>query len=392
VEGFNETMDNKLPTRRSFLLGLAAVPIASHGSFGAAQQELMFAGTNTGGKSSSKGIYAYRWDRTTGTLSPLGQAETASPAYMAVGHSRRYLYAANEISNYMGAKTGSVSAFSLDRATGNLTLKNVVSSGGAGPCCIEIDHTEKCVFVADGAGGSLASYRALPAGGLSDPVSNIHFTGHSVNPKRQMAPWTHCTTVSPDNRYLLVNDLGLDRITTYRFDPSTALLTPNAAPPYEAVPGAGPRSFTFHPNGRWAYSANEMGNTIDTLVWDSERGTLTRTQNISTVPAEFTGQNATATVRVDAAGRFLYASNRGANTIAVFAINATDGSLRLMQQISCGGKTPRYFALDPSNRWLLVANQDSAGIVVLARDPGTGRLTSTSSQYALDFPMFLIFA
>jgi 6-phosphogluconolactonase len=386
-------MDNKPPTRRSFLLGLGAWFAASYWSLAGASADLMFAGTNTAGRSKARGIYAYRWERTKGTLIPLGlAAETATPAYMAVSHNRQQVFAANEISEYLGSKTGSVSAYSLDRATGKLALKNVVPSGGAGPCCIAIDQKGECVFVADGAGGSLASFRVLPDGSLSEPVSNFHFTGHSVNPKRQMAAYTHCTTVSPDNRYLLVNDLGLDRITTYSFDPSTALLTANAAPFYQAVPGSGPRNFTFHPNARWAYSANEMGNTIDALAWDRKQGTLTRIQNISTVPPGFAGENAAATVRVEAGGRFLYVSNRGSNTIAVFSINAGDGTLQPLQQIACGGKTPRYFAIDPSNRWLLAANQDSANITVFRRDLRTGMLTPTVNKYEIDFPMFLTFA
>jgi 6-phosphogluconolactonase len=386
-------MDKKSATRRSFLIGVGTLLAASRWSLAGASADLMFAGTSTAGRSQAKGIYAYRWDRTKGTLVSLGlAAETATPAYMAVSQNRQRVFAANEISEYMGSRTGSVSAYSLDRATGKLALKNVVSSGGAGPCCIAIDHKGECVFVADGAGGSLASFRVLPDGSLSEPVSNFHFTGHSVNPKRQMAAYTHCTTVSPDNRYLLVNDLGLDRITTYRFDPSTALLTANAGPFYQALPGSGPRNFTFHPNARLAYSANEMGNTIDVLAWDSKQGTLNRIQNISTVPSDFTGENAAATVRVEAGGRFLYVSNRGSNTIAVFFINAADGTLQPIQQIPCGGKTPRYFSIDPSNRWLLAANQDSANIAVFRRDFKTGTLTPTGNKYEIDFPMFLAFA
>lgn len=384
----------KLLTRRSFLVKLASVPIAVRWSFAApVQPNLMFAGTDTSGSSGSKGIYAYRWDPASGALLQLGlAAETASPTYMALSPDRRRLYVANEVNEYNGSKTGTVSAFSVDRVSGMLTLKNVVSSGGAGPCNIAIDHTGSAVFVADGAGASLASYQVLSDGRLSDPVSNLHFTGHSVNPERQKTAYTHCTVISPDNRYLLVNDLGLDRITTFHLDPKVAVLTPVDAPFYQAVPGSGPRNLTFHPNSRWAYSANEMGNTIDALAWDSRRGTLTRLQNISALPPGFTGYDETATVRVDATGRFLYVSNRGANTIAVFLINPVHGTLQQIQQISCGGKTPRYFSIDPSNRWLLVANQDSANIVVFTRNPGTGLLTSTSSQYQIDFPMFLIFA
>jgi 6-phosphogluconolactonase len=384
----------KLLTRRCLLLELASLPFVPRWSLAAPiQSNLMFAGTNTGGRSGSKGVYAYRWDPALGVLRPLGLvADTASPAYMALSPNHLHLYVANEVNEYNGSKTGTVSAFTLDRTSGALTLKNVVSSGGSGPCNIAVDHTGKAVFVADGAGGSLASFEVLADGRLSDPVSNFHFTGHSVDPKRQTAPYTHCTVVSLDNRFLLVNDLGLDRITSYHFDPGSALLTPNEAPFYQALPGSGPRSFTFHPNGRWAYSANEMGNSIDSLAWDSRNGILTRTQNISTIPPNFTGRNATATVRVEAKGQFLYVSNRGGNTIAVFSIHPVDGTLQLTQHISCGGKTPRYFAIDPSNRWLLVANQDSASIVIFARDPATGLLTATGNSYQIDFPMFLIFA
>jgi 6-phosphogluconolactonase len=380
-------------TRRLFLVKLASFPIAARFCFAVQEpSHLMFAGTDTGAKSKSTGIYAYRWEPVSGALSPLGlAARTASPTYMTLSPNRRLLYAVNEVNEYHGSRTGTVSSFELNGMSGMLTFKNLVSSGGAGPASIAIDQTGKAVFVADGAGGSLTSFQVLLDGRLSDPVSNFHFSGHSVNPERQKAAYTHCTVVSPDNRYLLVNDLGLDRITTYHFDPSTAILTPNAAPFYQAVPGSGPRNLTFHPNSRWAYSANEMGSTIDALVWDSRQGTLTRLQNISALPPGFTGQNETATVRVDLNGRFLYASNRGADTIVVFSINGSDGTLRQVQQISCGGKTPRYFAIDPSDRWLLVANQDSANIVVFARNPATGILKPTSNQYQIDFPMFLIF-
>jgi 6-phosphogluconolactonase len=376
------------------MITLASLPIAARRPFAApVLSQLMLAGTTTGGKSSSKGIYGFRWEPTSGALSPLGLvAETASPAYMALSPDRRRLYTVNEVSDYNGARDGSVSAFALDHVSGTLTLKNVVSSGGAGPCSIAVDHTGKVVFVSDGAGGSLSSYQALSDERLSNPVSNFHFSGHSVNPKRQKGAYTHCTTVSPDNRYLLVNDLGLDRITTYHFDPGTAVLTPSSGPFFQAIPGSGPRNFTFHPNARWAYSVNEMGNTIDALAWESRQGILTRLQNISTLPPAFTGQNIAATVRVDSTGRFLYVSNRGANTIGVFSIDSVHGTLQQIQQISCGGETPRYFSIDPSNQWLLVGNQDSASIVVLARNSKTGLLSAAGTQTKIDFPMFLIFA
>jgi 6-phosphogluconolactonase len=375
------------------MVNLASIPVATRFSLAAPESShLMFAGTDTGGKSRSTGIYAYRWEPVSGVLSPLGlAAQTASPTYMTFSPNRDLLYAVNEVNEYHGSRTGTVSSFALNGVSGKLTFKNLVSSGGAGPASIAIDHTGKAVFVADGAGGSLASYQVLADGRLSEPVSNFHFSGHSINPERQKGAYTHCTVVSPDNRYLLVNDLGLDRITTYHFDPNTAILTPNAAPFFQAVPGSGPRNLTFHPNARWAYSVNEMGNTMDVLAWDNSRGTLTRLQNISSLAQGFTGKDEAATVRVDLHGRFLYVSNRGANTIGVFAIHQVHGTLRQIQQVPCGGKTPRNFVIDPSGRWLLVANQDSASIVVFARNPVTGLLRPTSNRYQMDFPMFLIF-
>jgi 6-phosphogluconolactonase len=231
----------------------------------------------------------------------------------------------------------------------------------------------------------------LPNGALSKAVSRFQYNGHGADPQRQAAPHTHCTTVSPDNHYVLVNDLGLDRISVYRLDPLTAVLTPNDPPFYEALPGSGPRSFTFHPGGKWAYSLNEIANTVDALAWDPERGVLTRLQNISTLPEGFNGSNTTATVAVDSVGRFLYASNRGDNSIAVFSIDDRDGKLKPVQHVDCGGKTPRHFALDPGNQWLLVANQDSSNIVVFARNTRSGLLTPTGREYPLSHPVCIVF-
>ncbi len=186
--------------------------------------------------------------------------------------------------------------------------------------------------------------------------------------------------------------LGLDRITAFPFASDTAMLTANSSSFYQAIPGSGPRSFTFHPNHRWAYSINELLSTIDTLAWDKRHGTLVRLQNLPTQPPEFSGSNMPATVHVDKSGRFLYLSNRGANTIGVFLINQTYGMLEQIQQVSSGGSTPRHFTLDPSERWLLVANQASANITVLQRNSQTGLLTPPSNQYNVDSPMCLVFA
>jgi 6-phosphogluconolactonase len=381
-------------TRRTFLAGIATVPLTARWSFArGTKSQLMFVGTFTNGRSTSKGIYAYRWDAEKGTLLALGlAAETASPTYLALSPNRRYLYSVNEINAYDGAATGSVSAFSVNAQSGELTLKNVVSSGGSGPCNVTCDHTGRVVAVADYAGGCLTTLQVLPDGGLGKQGFSQHFTGRGVNPKRQEASHVHCVTVSPDDRYLLVNDLGLDRISVYRLDLESGSLTPNDPPFYEAIPGTGPRNLTFHPNQRWAYSISELGNCIDVLDWDSARGTLTRVQNISSLSPGFTGQSGAAHVRTDLAGKFLYASNRGADTISVFAIDRAKGTLTLIQEISCGGKMPRHFALDPSNRWLLAENQTSGNIVIFARDARTGHLTQTDRQYKIDSPVCAVFA
>jgi 6-phosphogluconolactonase len=379
-------------SRRSFLAKLSAVALAARTrSWAGEPAGLIFVGTYTNDKgSTSRGIYAFRWDADAGTLAPLGlAAPTVNPNFLTLSPTRRHLYAVNDVDQYRGQKSGSVTSFAVEGDT--LKAINSVSSGGGGPCKITVDFTGKAAFVANYDGGSAASFRVLPNGALSKAVSRFQYSGHGADPQRQAAPHTHCTTVSPDNRYILVNDLGLDRISVYRLDPLTAALTPNDPPFYEALPGSGPRSFTFHPAGTWAYSLNEIANTVDALAWDAERGVLTRLQNISTLPEGFNGSNTTATVAVDSAGRFLYASNRGDNSIVVFSIDDRDGKLKPVQHVDCGGKTPRHFALDPGNQWLLVANQDSSNIVVFARNTRSGLLTPTGGEYPLSHPVCIVF-
>ena len=378
-------------SRRSFLAKISALALAARvRGWAATPPALIFAGTYTDKGSTSQGIYAFRWDADAGTMTPLGlAAATVNPSFLALSPDRRHLYAVNEVDSFHGEKSGSVSSFAV--AGDKLRFINVVSSKGSGPCNIAVDYTGKAVFVANYDGGSAASFRVLPGGGLSHAVSSFQYTGHGADPERQASPHTHCTTVSRDNRYVLVNDLGLDRVSVYHLDPHTAQLTANTPPWYEALPGSGPRSFAFHPSGRWAYSLNEIASTLDALAWDSERGTLTRIQNISTLPEGFKSSNTAATVAVDSEGRFVYASNRGDNSVAVFAIDDRKGTLKPIQHVDCGGKTPRHFALDPGNQWLLVANQDSSNIVVFARNTRSGLLTPTGNQYPLNSPVCLAF-
>jgi 6-phosphogluconolactonase len=378
----------KVTSRRDFLYQLSALAIAARGrAFASSNNSVLFAGTYTDDKgSTSKGIYAFLWDADAGALSPLGLvAATTNPNFLALTPDGRYLYAVND------GEKGSVSSFSVHGKFGKLKPVNVVSSNGAGPCNIAVDYTGSAAFVANYDSGSAASYRIQPDGGLSKAVSSFQYTGHGPNVQRQTSPHTHCTTISPNNRWAVINDLGLDRISVYHLDAQTAQLTPNDPPFYQALPGSGPRTFVFHPAGKWAYSLNEISNTLDVLAWDNNRGTLSRMQNISTLPKGFSGESTAAQVVIDAAGRYVYASNRGDDSIAVFAVDDRDGQLSCAQRVKSGGKTPRHFALDPGNQWLLVANQDSSNIVVFARNGHTGQLTQTENQYPLSHPVCLVF-
>jgi len=376
-------------TRRSFLSGLAAWPLADRLLWASdPSSKRILVGTYT--DSGSKGIYSYQWNGQSGEMSGKGlAAETPEPSFLTLAPGHRSLYAVNEIQK---GRPGSVSAFLVDSASPKLSPLNVAPSGGDGPCNTTTDHTGQALFVANYDSGSLASFKILADKSLHGPVANIFYKGHSVNPERQKQAHTHCTTISPDNRYLMVNDLGMDRIMVYRFNPRTAQITPNNPPYYSAIPGSGPRNLTFHPNAKWAYSIQEMGSTVTGLNWDAAKGTLTRFQNISTVPKDHESGNTAATVVVHPNGRTLYASNRGENSIAVFSINQANGMLTPIQHISCGGKTPRHFAMDPAGKWIVIANQDSANLVVLQCDAHTGRLTATGRTYPLDSPVCVVFA
>jgi 6-phosphogluconolactonase len=374
-------------TRRAFMFGIAVVAVASKVLRAAEKPgKRLYIGTYT--KKTSRGIYCYRWFPQSGEMVELGlAAEASNPSFLALSPNHKDLYAVHE----NGSRPGTVSGYIIAPLSGRLKLKNTVPSGGSGPCNLAVDHTDQVLFVANYNSGSVSSYRILEDGSLSEPVSDIYFPGGSINPERQKTAHTHCTTVSPDNQFVLVNDLGLDRIMVFRFDPKTAKLTPNDPPYYSALPGSGPRNLTFHPNGRWAYSINEIASTIDCMNWDSTKGTLTRFQNISSLPMDHESPTDAATVAVHPNGRFLYASNRGDDSITAFSIDPANGRLTLMQRISCEGNTPRHFAVDPGGKWLVVANEDSANLVILKCNPATGKLLATGRQYPLDSPVCVIF-
>ncbi len=386
-------------TRRSALTLLTVAPavLKSFASPPQTSASTLFLGTYTdpvGAMPGAKGVYSSLWNAATGEISSIElAAETPNPTFLARSPVRpNLLFAVNELS---GKQDGTVSAFARkpgQTALASLQSLNIVNSGGSGPCHLALDHTGRALFVANYGGGSVSSFK-VSTEGLSEAVSVVRFTGSSIDPGRQTTPHTHCVLLSPDNRFLLVNDLGLDRIMVFEVDPAAANLIPAATPYFTAKPGAGPRHSLFHPNGRWVYSVNELNSTIDLLDWDSTHGVLSFKETISSLPANArTQKNAPAELAIDRAGKFLYVSNRFHNSIGVFAIAGKTGALTPVEDIPCGGKIPRDFVLDPTEQWLLVANQDSRNIVVFKRNSATGKLTATGKSYTLDATVCLLFA
>ena len=358
-----------------------------------------------------KGIYRCVFDSLTGTLtSPVLAAETVNPSFFALspnGGGRRVLYAGNETPD----ASSSISAFAVDPPTGKtpglLHAIGKVSSGFPGPCYVSMESTGHALFVADYSGNGIASYRILPDGTLSEPVERISFKDRSrfaepgPNHDRQEAPHPHCALVSPDNRFLLVCDLGNDRISVFSIDSATARLATSEPHLFSNNrPGSGPRHVVFHPNARWVYCINELDSTIDHFLW-----TTTHTQQTSeallvvagppvkTIAEDFPqAKNTAAEIAISPNGQYVYASNRGEDSLVVFAIDPANGSLKLIQRISCGGQKPRQFTLDVSGNWLLCGNQQSDTITVFHRDAGTGQLSGPVSSLPVDNPLYILFA
>ena len=350
-------------------------------------QMRVYIGTYTGAK--SQGIYAARFDSQTGVLTtPELVAEAVNPTFLAVHPNRRFLYAVQEGT---GKSSPAVTAYAIDVATGRLTWLNTQSSGGAGPCHLIVDRLGQNVLVANYGGGSLAVLPISADGRLGLATACVQHSGASVNPQRQKAPHAHGITLDPANHFAVCTDLGLDQLLCYRFDSAQGTLTPNDPPAAAVQPGAGPRHFIFHPTGRYGYVINELVATITAFAYDATRGTLAEVQTVATVPADYAGKNYPAEIVVHPNGKFLYGSNRGHNSLAVFAIDLPTGRLTWLEQSATLGRSPRNFAIDPTGQFLLVANQDSDTLVVFRLDPQTGHLTATEQKAAVGMPVCVVF-
>jgi 6-phosphogluconolactonase len=343
----------------------------------------MYVGTYTSG--SSKGIYAYKYQPSTGKLTSLGlAAESSNPTFLAVHPNQRFLYAVNE------NNTGMVSAFAIDAASSKLKPLNQVSSKGAGPCHLSVDKTGKWLFVANYNSGSVAAFPIKMDGSLGEASASFQHSGKSVNPERQSGPHAHVAAISPDNRFVWVCDLGLDEVRSYRIDAAKGM-TPNDPPFAKVEPGSGPRHVVFRADSKFAYVEDEMGASVTVFSYDAAKGTMQQVQVISTLPQGYSGTKSGAEIALHPTSKFLYTSNRGHDSIAIFKVDRAKGTLTAAGTVPTEGKTPRNFAIDPTGNYLFAGNQDSNSMVAFKIDQQTGSLTPTGDKYELGAPVSIVF-
>jgi 6-phosphogluconolactonase len=362
-----------------FVLAWLAVLLAIGPAGAQSQTELVFVG------SGRKNIDAFRLDLASGALTSLGQAaEIEHPSFLSIAPNHKFLYAISEGGN---AETSGLSAFAIDAAAGKLTFLNRQPAGGSGPCYVEVDATGKNALIANYGSGSFAVFPLAENGEVKPASAFMQDHGSSVDVDRQEGPHGHCLVAGPADQFAYGCDLGLDKVAIFKFDPGAGTLVLNEPAFAPAKPGAGPRHIAFHPDGRWAFVINEMASTVTVFGCDASSGALREIQTISTLPHGFAGKSTGAEVAVHPSGNFVYCSNRGDDSIAVFACNPETGRLTLIERVPSGGKTPRQFEIDPSGRFLLAANQDSNTVIVFSIDYTSGKLKPAGSRVQCDNPM-----
>ncbi len=356
-----------------------------------ARDQVALIGTYT--DTNSQGIYAVKLDGETGALSrPELVAELPNPEFLALHPSGRVVYALTEVATDDGLRHGAVAAFAVDASSGKLTRLNLETTGHSTLCHIAVDATGRMLIVAAYGGGYVASFPIRKDGRVGPVASVIHHRGPlGPNPGRQEAPHPHSVTISPDNRFAFVADLGLDRVFAYRLAPDTGAMSAHDPAFAQVAPGAGPRHTAFSRDGEAFYVLDELQNQVTTFRYDAERGALQAGARVPTLPHDFTGANTTSEIRVHPNGRFIYAGNRGHNSIAVFAHEDSTGALTRIQIEPCGGANPRNFALTPDGRWLVSAQQVDGNLTVFRVDVGSGRLTRTPHSVAAIRPVCVLF-
>ena len=351
---------------------------------------LLYVGTYTTGK--SEGIYLFRFDLASGKLRHLATtSHVINPSFLALAPSRRYLYAVNEVGDFSGKKSGAISSFAVDQNSGQLRLLNQQATLGSDPCYVDVDAAGRFVLVANYTGGNVSVFPVQTDGSLGEASDMKQYAGSSVSSTRQEGPHAHCIVLDPTNRFAYSCDLGTDKIMIFRFDAKNGRLLPGELPFVPAKPGAGPRHLAFHPTGEYVFVLNELNSTVTVFKRDSVKGSLQETQTLPTLPKNFTRANTGADIHVSPDGRFVYCSNRGNDSIAIFAFDARGRGLRSVGYAPTEGSTPRNFAIDPTGRFLLVANQKSDNIVVFRMNKKSGRLNSTGQTVEVPAPVCLKF-
>ena len=348
----------------------------------------LYVGTFTSGK--SEGIYVYRMNRLSGELTGLHSIKSVNPSFLAIDHSKRFLYAVNEVNEFGGKPTGAVSAFAIDRATKNLSFLNQQASSGADPCYLTIDRKRKSLLVANYTGGNIVVLPIQHNGYLGEATDLEQHQGSGPK-EQQKKPHAHCVILDSSDRYALAADLGIDKVMIYRYDASHGRLSPAKEPSTQLRPGAGPRHLTLHPNRKYVYVISELDSTVTAFKYDGISGTLSMIETVSTLPDNFSGVSYCADVHVSASGKFLYGSNRGHDSIVVFAIDRRTGKLKQLGHTGTGGKWPRNFTIDPTGRFLLVANQHTDNVVSFRIDARTGLLEPTGHVAEIPVPVCLKF-
>ena len=383
------TLDNI--SRRQFMkaggIGLLGA-FAARGNAWSNQERVLYVGTYTSGK--SEGIYGYHMDAATGALTRFTSIKSVNPSFLTIDRDKRFLYAVNEVGEYAGKPGGAVSAFAIDPVTRNLRLLNEQATNGADPCYLSVDSRKRTLLVANYTGGNVSQF-PLRSDGTLGMVAEVKQHEGSGPKEQQKGPHAHCVIFDRSERHAVAADLGIDKVMIYRFDRATGKLSLAKQPFAELKPGAGPRHLSFHPSGKFLYVINELDSTLSAFQYDEREGTLTMIETVSTLPSDFSGTSYCADVHVSPSGKFLYGSNRGHNSLVVFAIDQRTGKLTLVEHVSTEGNWPRNFTLDPSGEFLLVANQRSDNVVVFSIDPVTGRLKPSGVNEAIPSPVCLRF-
>lgn len=388
--------------RAQFVLYISALILASLGSIqfhsNAAYDQmnsskndmLVFFGTYTSGP--SKGIYSYKFNSKNGTLTPLSstEREIKNPSFLAIHPDGKHLYAVSEIGEVDGKPGGMLWCYSINLQDGKLTFINKQTTGGSGPCHVSLDRTGKVALVANYDSGSIASFPVNDDGSISEASSKIQHHGSSVDPDRQSSPHAHSINTSPDNRFALVADLGLDKILVYSLNPKNGQLEASEAAFNKTPEGGGPRHLFFHPKGQYVYVCNEMKSSISAYRYNPKNGSMSLIETISTLPSEMKG-NSTAEIQIHPSGKFAYCSNRGHDSIAIFTIDQKSGNLSASGYAKTMGNKPRHFSIDPSGSFIIACNQASNNIVVFKIDKNSGGLTQIGDTISLPSPVCVKF-